>query len=159
MTKLIHGTFFHTIDGKLEILEDTYMVIENGIIKSISKEKPDGEFEVFEAQKNQLILPGLIDAHIHAPQYVFAGCGFDLPLLEWLNKYTFPAESKFSDVEHARRVYEAVVEKTLTHGTTTACYFATIWTESSYLLADICRKHGQRAFVGKVSMEDRKSVV
>jgi len=157
MSQLLHGTFIHTVDGKLEVLENSYIAVENGLIKSITKEKPEGKFdEIFEAKTNQIILPGLIDTHIHAPQYVFAGCGFDLPLLEWLNKYTFPAESKFSDVEHAKRVYEAVVDKTLAHGTTTACYFATIWTESSYLLADICRKRGQRAFVGKVSM-DRNS--
>ena len=156
MAQLFHGTFAHTVDGKLEILKDSYVLVEDGIIKSVSKEKPAGEFETYEAQSNQLILPGLIDTHIHAPQYVFAGCGFDLPLLEWLNKYTFPAEAKFSDIEHATQVYEKVVDRTLAHGTTTACYFATIWTESSNLLAEICRKHGQRAFVGKVSM-DRNS--
>ena len=156
MDLLFHGTFLHSIDGKPQILEDHYMVVQNGIIKSISKNKPKGKFEIFEAKDNQMIIPGLIDTHIHAPQYVFAGCGFDLPLLEWLGTYTFPAEAKFSDKEHASKVYEAVVDKTLAHGTTTACYFATIWTESSKILAEICKKRGQRAFVGKVSM-DRNS--
>ena len=156
MAQLFHGTFIHTIDGKLQILQDSYVLVENGIIKSVSKEKPAGDYELIETKPNQMIIPGLVDTHIHAPQYVFAGCGFDLPLLEWLNTYTFPAEAKFSDVEHARKVYEAVVDRTLAHGTTTACYFATLWTESSKLLAEICKKRGQRAFVGKVSM-DRNS--
>ena len=154
--KLIHGTFLHTINNKLEILENQFMIIEEGKIKSISLNKPEGDFEFYETTKTQIIIPGLIDTHIHAPQYVFAGCGLDLPLLEWLKKYTFPAETKFQDVEHAKKVYEAVVSNTLSHGTTTASYYATIWTESSLLLADICRKQGQRAFVGKVSM-DRNS--
>ena len=154
---LILGTFLHTIGGELHILENTYVVVSKGIITYISQTKPEGTFDnYYEAKPNQLILPGLIDTHIHAPQYVFAGCGLDLPLLEWLNKYTFPAESKFNEIAHAKKVYEAVVKRTLDHGTTTASYFATIWMESSYLLADICKKKGQRAFIGKVSM-DRNS--
>lgn len=154
---LIHGNFLHTIEGKLEILENSYITVKNGKISCISKEKPPETFEeFFKAKPNQLILPGLIDTHIHAPQYVFCGCGLDLPLLDWLNTYTFPAESKFSDVEYAKKVYETVVKRTLDFGTTTASYFATIWTESSVLLSEICKKKGQRAFVGKVSM-DRNS--
>lgn len=156
MSFVVHGNFVHTVDRKLQILEDSYMLVVDGKIASISSEKPSGDYEVVETEKQQLILPGFVDTHIHAPQYVFAGCGLDLPLLEWLNKYTFPAETKFSSMEHAQRVYEALLQKTVAHGTTTACYFATIWTESSKLLAKLCQEHGQRAFVGKVSM-DRNS--
>ncbi|MCQ2818989.1 MAG: guanine deaminase [archaeon] len=154
---LLYGTFLHTIKGELQILEKTYLTVINGKIDYIGKDKPEGEFkEYYETKPNQMIIPGMIDTHLHAPQYVFAGCGLDLPLLQWLEKYTFPAESKFSDIEHARKVYEAIVKRTLDHGTTTASYFATIWMESSYLLAEICKKVGQRAFIGKVSM-DRNS--
>lgn len=153
---LVYGTLAHTVGGELQILEDTYIAVVDGKIASIGKEKPEGDFELVELTPTQLLIPGLIDAHIHAPQYAFAGCGLDLPLLEWLNKYTFPAESKFKDVEHARRVYSSVVENTLITGTTTASYFATIHPEASHLLADICKKAGQRAFIGKVSM-DRNS--
>jgi len=52
-----------------------------------------------------LIVPGFIDAHTHAPQHVFAGTGMDLPLLQWLEKYTFPAESRFVDAAYARQAY------------------------------------------------------
>lgn len=54
-------------------------------------------------------MPGMIDTHIHAPQYVNAGMALDLPLLEWLNKYTFPTEARFSDVDFARKVYTRAV--------------------------------------------------
>jgi hypothetical protein len=50
-------------------------------------------------------MPGMVDAHTHAPQYVFTGTGSDLPLLDWLNKYTFPTEAKFSDVAFAADAY------------------------------------------------------
>lgn len=54
-------------------------------------------------------MPGMVDTHIHAPQYVNAGMALDLPLLGWLNKYTFPTESRFADVDFARTVYSRVV--------------------------------------------------
>lgn len=38
---------------------------------------------------SQLILPGFIDTHAHAPQFAFTGTGHELPLLKWLEKYTF----------------------------------------------------------------------
>jgi cytosine/adenosine deaminase-related metal-dependent hydrolase len=100
----------------------------------------------------QFLVPGLIDTHIHAPQYVFTGTGYDLPLLKWLEKYTFPREAEFADVAHAKRVYEAVVRRTLRAGTTSACYYATIHLAASRVLADTVLRLGQRAFVGKVNM-------
>jgi len=54
-------------------------------------------------------MPGLVDTHIHAPQYVFTGTGYDLPLLKWLEKYTFPSESRFGNKEFAEYAYRKVV--------------------------------------------------
>lgn len=54
-------------------------------------------------------MPGLIDTHIHASQYSYAGTALDMPLLKWLNTYTFPVESHFKDLEFARKVYTQVV--------------------------------------------------
>lgn len=54
-------------------------------------------------------MPGMVDTHIHAPQYSYAGTNLDLPLLEWLNTYTFPVESRFSDLDFANRVYTQIV--------------------------------------------------
>lgn len=58
---------------------------------------------------SEFFMPGLVDTHIHAPQYSYAGTGLDLPLLQWLNNYTFPAESRFKDLDFANRVYTQVV--------------------------------------------------
>ncbi|XP_011820530.1 PREDICTED: guanine deaminase isoform X1 [Mandrillus leucophaeus] len=98
-------------------------------------------------------MPGLVDTHIHASQYSFSGSNVDLPLLEWLTKYTFPAEHRFQNIDFAEEVYTRVVRRTLKNGTTTACYFGTLHTDSSLLLAEITDKFGQRAFVGKVCMD------
>ncbi|KAJ3055005.1 hypothetical protein HK097_000084 [Rhizophlyctis rosea] len=97
-----------------------------------------------------------IDTHIHAPQYVFTGTGCDLPLLQWLEKYTFPREQAFSDPTYAQSAYQRAVTRTLRNGTTTAAYYATIHSEATKILATICAETGQRAFIGKVCM-DRNS--
>ena len=55
-----------------------------------------------------------MDTHIHAPQYRFTGTGYDLQLLDWLNKYTFPTEAKFSEVEFAKEVYPKLVVSNVT---------------------------------------------
>lgn len=54
-------------------------------------------------------MPGLVDTHIHAPQYAFAGTRVDLPLLQWLTSYTFPTEAKYQDSGFAEEVYTRVV--------------------------------------------------
>ncbi len=54
-------------------------------------------------------MPGLVDTHIHAPQYVNAGTGYDKQLLAWLQDYTFPAEARFQDLQVARDVYPIAV--------------------------------------------------
>lgn len=54
-------------------------------------------------------MPGMVDTHIHASQYSYTGTALDLPLLEWLNTYTFPVEAKYKDLDFANNVYSKVV--------------------------------------------------
>lgn len=54
-------------------------------------------------------MPGLIDTHIHAPQYSFTGTGYDCHVVDWLNKYTFPTEARFEDTNLALDVYKKLV--------------------------------------------------
>lgn len=58
---------------------------------------------------SEFFMPGMVDTHIHASQYSYAGTGLDMTLLQWLNTYTFPAESRFQNLEFANRVYTEVV--------------------------------------------------
>ncbi|XP_078735269.1 guanine deaminase [Lampetra fluviatilis] len=106
----------------------------------------------------QFVMPGLVDTHIHASQYSFAGTAVGLPLLEWLRRYTFNVEAKFHDLQFAEDVYTRVVRRTLKNGTTTACYFGTIHTDATLLLCDIADRAGQRAMVGKVCMDHNEAV-
>lgn len=101
----------------------------------------------------RLLLPGFVDGHAHAPQYSFIGVGMHLPLLEWLETYTFPYEARFADADYARAVYAQAVRRHLASGTTTCSYFATVHLEACKALVDLAEQSGQRALVGKVNMD------
>ncbi|KAL6948481.1 hypothetical protein ACO0QE_000947 [Hanseniaspora vineae] len=104
----------------------------------------------------KFFFPGFVDTHCHASQYPNAGIFGQTTLLDWLNKYTFPLEKSLQDLTIANKVYTKVIQKTLSHGTTTIAYYATIDLKSSILLAELCSQYGQRAYIGKVCM-DRNS--
>ncbi|KAF1920895.1 hypothetical protein BDU57DRAFT_28512 [Ampelomyces quisqualis] len=101
--------------------------------------------------------PGFIDTHNHAPQHPNTGLFGKTTLLDWLQTYTFPMEASFSDLARAKRIYQNFVGRTLSHGTTTCAYYATIHVPATNLLADICLQRGQRALVGRVCMDSELS--
>lgn len=65
--------------------------------------------ELIKLNACQFLMPGFIDTHIHAPQFAQNGVGLDMELLDWLNTYTFPLESKFADKDFAAKIYKNVV--------------------------------------------------
>lgn len=71
--------------------------------------KDTSKYEVIRMTKNQFILPGFIDCHIHAPQMPNIGLGLNMELLDWLKTYTFPMESQYKDTQFAAYVYAKVV--------------------------------------------------
>lgn len=163
------GTFIHsTREAALQILEDALLGVDSqGKIAFIGKGADHNRLSqtfrfnssgITQLGEHEFFMPGMVDTHIHASQYSYAGTALDLPLLQWLNTYTFPVESRFEDLEFAHKVYTQVVKRTLRNGTTTACYFATIHTDASLLLGQIAHDFGQRALVGKVCMDRNNSV-
>ncbi|TPM44357.1 guanine deaminase [Mesorhizobium sp. B2-2-3] len=160
------GTAFHTPErGRLEVLKDHLFSIDaQGRIAEIlapghpeyAARKTDARQagRLVELGEGQFLLPGLIDLHIHAPQWPQMGKALDVPLEVWLQKYTFPLEARYADTGYAREVYADLVDNLLANGTTTALYFATVHVEASLALAEICLEKGQRALVGKVAMDD-----
>ncbi len=104
--------------------------------------------------KGSYLLPGFTDLHIHAPQWPQAGLALDKPLNEWLNTYTFPLEAKFKDLQYAQKVYQSLIKELLANGTTTGLFFGSVHTDANLVLAKVCAKLGQRAFIGKVAMDN-----
>ena len=101
----------------------------------------------------QILLPGLVDLHIHAPQWPQLGTALDLPLERWLQDYTFPLEARYADTGYAAEVYESLVTSLLANGTTTALYFASLHVPATQILAETCLRRGQRGLVGRVAMD------
>ena len=109
--------------------------------------------QIVQLPPRAFVCPGFVDTHTHAPQFAFAGLGYDLQLLEWLQTYTFPSEAKFADLKYAASVCGNAVRRTLQAGTTSCVYFGTLHTDAAVLLGRTAQAHGQRAFVGKVNMD------
>ena len=80
---------------------------------------------------DKLIIPGLVDLHVHAPQYTFRGLGMDQELIDWLNTHTFPEEEKYKDTEYAQKAYNIFIDDLLHSATTRACVFATCHKEAT----------------------------
>ena len=100
----------------------------------------------------KLILPGFIDTHVHYPQSdIIASYGEQL--LEWLDRYTFPTERRFSDPAHAREVASFFLDELLRNGTTSALVFATVHPESVDALFEEARARSMCIAAGKVLMD------
>jgi guanine deaminase len=100
----------------------------------------------------RLILPGFVDTHIHYPQTdVIASYGTQL--LDWLERYTYPAERRFDDAAHARAVCEFFFDELLRNGTTTALVFGTVHRLSIEVFFEAAQARGLRMIAGKVLMD------
>ncbi|MBQ2707301.1 MAG: amidohydrolase family protein [Clostridia bacterium] len=100
-----------------------------------------------------LILPGMIDLHIHAAQYAYRGIGFDYELLDWLDHLAFPEEGKFADVAYADAAYTLFADAMKKSATSRACIFASRHAPATEILMKKMEDAGLVSYVGKVSMD------
>ena len=100
----------------------------------------------------QLIIPGMIDTHIHFPQTEMVGA-YGEQLLSWLNTYTFPTEIQFQDPSYAQKIAEFFIQELLKNGTTTALVFCTVHPESVDALFEAAAQQQMRLIAGKVMMD------
>ena len=150
----LHGDLVWTEEiGAFRTLEDGYLIVEDGRIKGISKHRPD--MDIID-MAGRLVIPGLSDLHLHAPQYSFAGLYMDEELLEWLDRHTFPEEAKFSSLEYADKAYTLFAEDLLSSATTRFSAFGTIHVDATLLLMRKLEEAGLSGYAGKVNM-DRNS--
>ncbi|WP_352399363.1 amidohydrolase family protein [Anaerotignum sp.] len=139
----------------------TIRCVENGYVVCLNGKSAGVFDEIPEKYKNlavkdfgdKLIIPGLVDMHVHAPQYSFRSIGMDMELLDWLEARAFPEEGKFSDVEYAKKAYGIFVDDLLKSATTRACIFASRHVEGTWVLMDLLEKSGLVSYVGKVNMD------
>lgn len=155
---VLKGHICYSSDPKaVQIVENGYLVCEDGVSAGVYERLPDVYREApVTDYGDKLIIPGLVDLHLHAPQYAFRGLGMDLELLDWLNTHTFPEEAKYGDLDYAKAAYRIFAENLKNSGTTRACVFATIHRSATELLMELLEEAGIKAMVGKVNM-DRNS--
>ncbi|HEX9139409.1 MAG TPA: guanine deaminase [Steroidobacteraceae bacterium] len=160
------GDVLHApVRGQIESLTGALMIVgaDGRIGALLRQDTPDGVAaatrfraagRLTELAAGQYWLPGLVDLHIHAPQWPQLGKALDLPLEQWLHEYTFPLEARCADRRYAEAIYDSLVAALLANGTTTAVYYASIHLPATQSLAATCLRLGQRALVGKVAMDD-----
>ncbi len=131
-----------------------YLVCENGLCAGVFAELPE-RFRALPLHDYQgkLVIPGLYDLHLHAPQYAFRGLGMDLELIDWLNAYAYPEEAKYEDLEYAGRSYAVFADALRRSFTARFCCYATVHTPATLLLAELLEATGLQGYVGKLSMD------
>ena len=124
--------------GVVGITADTISYVGNHIEENVVSKK------VIDANGG-IVLPGLINAHTHAAMSLFRGLADDLPLMDWLNRYIFPVESRMdSDFVYTGTLL-ACAEMILS-GTTTFCDMYLFEAD----VAKAAKKAGMRCLVGEV---------
>lgn len=150
---------FNKSKDEFTTIENGYLVCVNGVSKGCFEVLPD-EYKDLKLidYSNKLIIPALVDLHIHAPQFAFRGTDMDMELMDWLNNHTFPEESKYCDLDYADKAYSIFAESMKKSATGYSCVFATKHRKATELLMDKLEATGIISYVGKVNM-DREAPV
>lgn len=157
-TFALKGNLVYTpVCGELAQHPNSYLVCENGTVAGIFDVLPERYRGIpVEDYGDKLILPGLVDLHVHAGQYAYRGLGMDMELLDWLEQNAFPEESRFAEEAYADAAYRTFVDALLHSTTTRASIFATLHRPATLRLMQLLEQAGMPCYVGKVNM-DRNS--
>jgi len=139
-----------------EYVEDGLLIVEDGNITELAHAAtllPGLAKDVLLTEfPGKLIVPGFIDCHVHYPQLdIIASYGEQL--LDWLQRYAYPAEARFSDPDYAREVATIFVDELLNNGTTTALVFGTVHSHSADAIFEAAEARDMRLIAGKVLMD------
>ena len=135
---------------------DGLIIIADGIIEAVGEAAQllagEGAPLAITDHRPHLITPGFIDAHLHFPQTrVVASYGEQL--LDWLNRYVFPEEQKYSGLEYARAAAQFFLSELLASGTTTAAVFCSSHASSVTAFFEESARRNTRMIAGKVMMD------
>ena len=153
-SRILHVTSTNPL--RYEYLVDGVLLVEDGKIKDIGPAQrflqAGFHLAVCQHDPDYLIVPGFIDTHVHSPQLDIIG-SYGEQLLDWLNKYTFPAEARYADVTYAATSAVAFLDSLLDAGTTTSLVFATSHLQATDQLFEAADEKGMRLIAGKVLMD------
>ncbi|MBW1608364.1 MAG: amidohydrolase [Deltaproteobacteria bacterium] len=140
-----NGTIL-TMDSKNSILENGFLAIRGDSISHIGTgDMPSIKADKIIDAKGGLVLPGLVNGHTHAAMTLFRGLADDLPLMQWLENYIFPAERNM-DAEFVYTGTQLALAEMILSGTTTFCDMYLFEEE----VAKAAKKAGVRCLAGEV---------
>lgn len=141
--------------GAYEYIEDGALLVADG--KILAK----GSYGDVAAQaagaevvdhRPHILMAGFIDTHLHFPQVqVIASWGSQL--LDWLNNYTFPEETRFADSGHSTEMAGRFMDLLTAHGTTSAVAYCSVHKASAEAYFDAAAARNMRMISGKVMMD------
>ena len=152
---ILKGNICYSISPtELVTKENAFVVCTDGKSRGVYDEIPTefAELPLLD-YSDKLIIPGLVDLHIHASQYTYRGLGMDLELLDWLEKYAFPEEAKYASEEYAYKAYSIFADQMKKSATTRGCIFATCHRVGTEILMELMEETGLITYVGKVNMD------
>jgi len=143
-----HAAYRYEEDGGLLI--DGGRIVAAGAYADVSAKADDAVQRI--DHRPHLLVPGFIDAHVHFPQMgVIASYGTEL--LDWLNKYTFPEETKFRDAQHGRRIARLFLDEMIRQGTTTVAAYCSVHKQSAEAFFAESHARDMLNIAGKVMMD------
>jgi guanine deaminase len=135
-------------------IPDGAVVIEGSMIRAVGPAADLLSPDIAVAHyPDALIMPGLIDTHIHYAQTQVIG-SYGAQLLDWLNRYTFPAERRFVDPAHCAATARFFLAELFRNGTTSAVVYPTVHACSVDAICGAAESHGMRLLAGKIMMDE-----
>jgi 5-methylthioadenosine/S-adenosylhomocysteine deaminase len=119
---IVTGGTVVTVDGMHRVIPRGAVAVDGAEIVAVDTADAIGRqfkgSDIIDAA-GQIVMPGLVNTHTHAPMVLFRGLADDLALMEWLNKYIFPAEAKTVSPEFVRAGTRLAALEMIESGTTT----------------------------------------
>lgn len=143
-----HAAYTHEEDGGLLVRDGK--IVAAGPWAEVEKQAGEGAQRI--DHRPHLVLPGFIDAHVHFPQMQVIG-SYGAELLDWLNTYTFPEETRFRDAQHGRRIARLFLDEMVRHGTTTVAAYCSVHKASAEAFFEESHARNMLNVAGKVMMD------
>lgn len=149
---IIYARWVIPVVPRESVLENSAVVVDQGRIQAVLS-RVDCELqytsdEIVERPAGALI-PGLINAHTHASMSLLRGFADDLPLMQWLGEYIWPAEAKWVDERFIELGSELAILEMIKGGTT--CFNDMYFFPD--VVAKVANKSGMRASVGMIVID------
>lgn len=132
------------------VVDDEGKIVEVGEWTKLKRNYNGMDSVVDYGQK--IIAPGFVDLHLHLPQIPQTGRS-GKTLLGWLDSFVFPAEARFADTRHARKIANWFFDELASNGTTLSAVFTTIHKDATNIAFEIAAAKGHRVIMGKVMMD------